>query len=107
MRVGVFFCEIEGNKDLNIDSIAKYAANLPNVDTVEVLGIKPRLDVQILYEIIKANNLGRIVIAGDMPGYFKPRLQAHRGRCRSRPDPTKLEIVDEVVGTGAGGEDGR
>lgn len=72
MRIGVFFCQIEVNADLNLDSIAKYAANLPNVDTVQILGIKPQLDVKILSELIKTNNLGRIVIAGDMPGYFKP-----------------------------------
>jgi len=72
MRVGVFFCQIEKNTDLNIDSIAKYAANLPNVEIVEVLGTKPSPDLKAICETIRINSLGRIVIAGDMPGYFKP-----------------------------------
>jgi len=29
---------MDESADLNIDSIAKYAANLPNVDIVQILG---------------------------------------------------------------------
>ena len=72
MRTGVFFCPIENSRNLNIDAIAKYTANLPEVETVQILGLKPHPDVNILCEQIKSNNLERIVIAGDMPGYFKP-----------------------------------
>src|SRR4030042_3753445 len=72
MRTGVFFCQAEDNRNLNIDSIAKYSANLPEVETVQILRLKPLPEVKFIYEQIRSNNLGRIVIAGDMPGYFKP-----------------------------------
>ncbi len=72
MRTGVFFCQVEDNKDLNIDSIAKYTANLPNVVIVRILGIKPHPEVKNLCELLRFNKLDRIVIAGDMPGYYKP-----------------------------------
>ena len=72
MRTGVFFCQMEDAGNLNIDAIAKYSANLPEVETVQIFGLKPKLDVEKLCDKIKSNNLNRIVIAGDMPGYFKP-----------------------------------
>src|SRR4030042_3545448 len=72
MRTGVFFCQAEDNRNLNIDSIAKYSANLPEVETVQILRLKPLPEVKFISEQIKSNNLERIVLAGDMPGYFKP-----------------------------------
>ncbi|MBE0664797.1 MAG: CoB--CoM heterodisulfide reductase iron-sulfur subunit A family protein [Candidatus Aminicenantes bacterium] len=72
MRTGIFFCQVEENNRLNIAAVAKYAANLPNVETVQELGIQPRLDAKDLAGQVHSGNLERIVIAGDMPGYFKP-----------------------------------
>jgi heterodisulfide reductase subunit A-like polyferredoxin len=72
MRTGVFFCQIDNSRNLNIDAIAKYSANLPDVETVQILGVKPHPDVKMLSGQIKSDKLERIVIAGDMPGYFKP-----------------------------------
>jgi heterodisulfide reductase subunit A len=72
MRTGIFFCQVEEGLHLNIDAIAKYSANLPGVETVQILGLKTRQDAKVLSEIIQANSLERIVIAGDMPGYYKP-----------------------------------
>src|SRR4030066_1291528 len=72
MRTGVFFCQMEDSRNLNIDAIAKYTANLPEVETVQILGLRRHPEVKILCEQIKLNNLERIVVAGDIPGYFKP-----------------------------------
>lgn len=72
MRTGVFFCQTDDIRDLNIDAIAKYAANLPEVETVRILRVKPLPDVRFICDQITANNLERVVIAGDIPGYYKP-----------------------------------
>jgi len=72
MRTGVFFCHTDESRNLNIDAIAKYSANLPEVETVQILRLKPLPQVKFISEQIKSNNLERIVLAGDMPGYFKP-----------------------------------
>ncbi len=72
MRTGVFFCQTEDSRSLNIDAIAKYSANLPDVETVQILRLKPLPGINFICEQIKTNNLERIVLAGDMPGYFKP-----------------------------------
>ena len=72
MRTGVFFCQTDDNRNLNIDSIAKYSANLPEVETVQILKLKPLPDLKFLKEQISAYKLDRIVIAGDIPGYYKP-----------------------------------
>lgn len=72
MRTGVFFCQTADNRNLNIDAIAKYSANLPDVETVQILRLKPLPDLVFLREQITTHKLGRIVIAGDIPGYYKP-----------------------------------
>ena len=72
MRTGIFFCQMEENRNLNTDAIAKYSANLPDVETVQILALRRPPEVKILCEQIKSGKLERIVIAGDMPGYFKP-----------------------------------
>jgi heterodisulfide reductase subunit A2 len=63
---------MEENRNLNIDAIAKYSANLPDVETVQILVLRHPPTVKILCEQITTGKLERLVIAGDMPGYFKP-----------------------------------
>jgi heterodisulfide reductase subunit A len=58
--------------NLNIDSIAKYSANLPDVETVQILRPKPLPGIDFICNQIRSGKLERIVLAGDMPGYFKP-----------------------------------
>lgn len=72
MKIGVFFCQLEDDKDLNYEAIAKYSANLPDVELVQAFKPHQRPDVNFICDRIREHNLGRIVIAGDMPGYFKP-----------------------------------
>lgn len=72
MNIGVFFCQVEAGNGLNTDAVAKYTANLPGVTTVELLGVNPHPDASLIAEQIKKEKLDRIIIAGDMPGYFKP-----------------------------------
>ena len=72
MRIGIFFCLAGTDKNLNIDAVAKYSANLPGVELVKVLGIRPRLNSMELCKELKDNHIQRVIIAGDMPGYFKP-----------------------------------
>jgi heterodisulfide reductase subunit A len=72
METGIFFCQLEENFELNLDSVAKYAANLPGVKKVENMGTRPHLEASALSEMIVQEGLDRIVLAGDMPGYFKP-----------------------------------
>ncbi len=72
MRTGVFFCQVDDQSKIDIDAIAKYALNLPEVESVQNLGINPEIDVINLSDSIKSRNLERIVVAGDLPGFFKP-----------------------------------
>ncbi|HUX94599.1 MAG TPA: CoB--CoM heterodisulfide reductase iron-sulfur subunit A family protein [Bacteroidales bacterium] len=95
MRTGVFFCQMNENSRLNIDAIAKYSANLPNVETVQILGLKPHPDVEILSALIKSNNLERIVIAGDMPGYFKPVFTKAMAIAEGNTDEIRLASFQE------------
>ncbi len=95
MRTGVYFCQMEDSKNLNIDAIAKYSANLPEVETVQILGLKPHLKLEILCEQIKSNNLGRIVIAGDLPGYFKPVFTKAMAMTGGNTDEIRLASFQE------------
>ncbi len=72
MRIGIFFCQVDEEKNLNIDTVAKYSANLPEVEMVRILGVKPSLNPMAICRELKENHIQRVVIAGDMPGYYKP-----------------------------------
>lgn len=95
MRTGVFFCQVEHAVNLNIDAIAKYSANLPDVETVQILGRRPRLDAIALSDLIKTNNLNRIVIAGDMPGYYKPVFTKSMALAGRDTDEVRLASFQE------------
>jgi len=100
MRIGVFFCQLEEPKKFNIDSVAKYSANLPEVDTVEILGVKPRLVSEELSVRIKKGNLDRIIIAGDTPGYFKPVFTKAMVLAGHNPKEVYLAAFNEHGATG-------
>ncbi len=95
MRTGVFFCQMDNSRNLNIDAIAKYSANLPDVETVQILGVKPHPDLKMLSGQIKSDNLERIVIAGDMPGYFKPVFTKAMALTGGNTDEIRLASFQE------------
>lgn len=101
MRTGVFFCQTDDNRNLNIDAIAKYSANLPEVETVQILKTKPPPDVLFLKDQISAHKLDRIVIAGDIPGYFKPVFTRAMALAGGNTDEIRLASFQEH---GASGE---
>jgi heterodisulfide reductase subunit A len=101
MRTGVFFCQVEDGTTINIDAVAKYSANLPGVETVQILGNRPSLDAKTLSNQIKMNRLDRIVIAGDMPGYYKPVFTKAMSLAGCNTDEVRLASFQEH---GASGE---
>jgi heterodisulfide reductase subunit A len=86
---------MDNSRNLNIDAIAKYSANLPDVETVQILGIKPHTDVNVLSGQIKSDKLERIVIAGDMPGYFKPVFTKAMAIAGGNTDEIRLASFQE------------
>lgn len=95
MRTGIFFCQVEENSKLNIDSIAKYSANLPEVETVQIIKQRLSPDLKFLCDQIKSVNLSRIVIAGDKPGYFKPVFTKAMAISGGNPDEIRLASFQE------------
>lgn len=86
---------MEENRNLNIDAIAKYSANLPEVETVQILGLRRSPEIKVLSEEIKSGNLERIVIAGDMPGYFKPVFTKAMAMTGGNTDEIRLASFQE------------
>jgi len=95
MRTGVFFLQTDDNRSLNIDSIAKYSANLPDVETVQILRLKPLPSVKFLTDQITTYKLERIVIAGDIPGYYKPVFTRAMAIAEGNPDEIRLASFQE------------
>jgi heterodisulfide reductase subunit A len=91
MRTGVYFCQVEKSAELNLDAVAKYSLNLPGVETVEILGVQPRLDPHSLAESLKRGRIERVVIAGDQPGYFKPIFT--RSMVLAGQDPAEVRLA--------------
>jgi heterodisulfide reductase subunit A-like polyferredoxin len=102
MRIGIFFCQTIDNRNLNIDAIAKYSANLPEVETVQILRLKPLPDIRFLSDQIRNHKLERIVIAGDVPGYYKPAFTRAMAIAGGNTDEIRLASFQEH---GARGED--
>jgi heterodisulfide reductase subunit A len=95
MRTGVFFCQVDDQWKIDIDAIAKYTANLPEVETIQDLGILPIIDVDTLSDKIKSNSLDRVVIAGDLPGYFKPVFTKAVAMTGGNTDEIRLACFQE------------
>jgi len=95
MRIGVYFCQVESGKILNIDAIAKYSANLPGVELVRMLGIKPKLIPLTLCKELKDNRIQRVIIAGDMPGYYKPVFTKAMAMAGYNPHEVRLASFRE------------
>lgn len=95
MRTGIFFFQADDSRNLNIDAIAKYSANLPEVETVQILRPKPLPAVDFIVGQIRSNKLDRIVIAGDMPGYFKPVFTRAMATAGGNTDEIRLASFQE------------
>jgi len=50
-----------------LEAVAGYAASLPQVSTVKVLGLLPDIDPELLAGEIASAKLDRVVVAGDSP----------------------------------------
>jgi len=72
MRVGVFVGEYLKETGRNLEAIAGYARNLPDVEHVRLLAFRQLLDPAALANELREEKLERVVLAGDSPGYFKP-----------------------------------
>ena len=95
MRTGIFFCQTEDDRNLNIDAIAKYSANLPDVEVVQVFGPGQRPEITIICDLVHSNNLDRIVIAGEMPGFFKPVFTRAIAICKGNTDEVRIASFQE------------
>ena len=95
MRTGIFFCQTEDDRNLNIDAIAKYSANLPDVEVVQVFGPGQRPEITIICDLVHSNNLDRIVIAGEMPGFFKPVFTRAMAICKGNTDEVRIASFQE------------
>lgn len=92
-NTGVYICQVGiGVTDaVDLQALAAYAADLPEVKQVKVWGIRPKLDPQELAREIRRNGLDRVVIAGDSPGYFKPAFA--RAMVIAERDPAQVFLA--------------
>ncbi|MDP1620737.1 MAG: CoB--CoM heterodisulfide reductase iron-sulfur subunit A family protein [Bacteroidales bacterium] len=102
MRIGVFFCQVDQEKLINLDQIIKYADNLPGVVYTRIFGVKPKLNPEELSILLKEYAFERIVIAGDSPGYFKPVFAKAMALAGGNPHEVQLASFREH---GARGEE--
>jgi heterodisulfide reductase subunit A len=70
---GIFFCdEQNGHSDaVSVSEVAEYIKKMPDVAVIWDTTSLPIADVKKVAEKIKAGNLNRMVIAGNMPGFVK------------------------------------
>jgi len=95
MRTAIYFCQVEDPINLDIHAISKYAANLPGVELVRVMGNMSQLQAPAISEELIANRVERVVIAGDMPGYFKPFFTTAVSKAGGNTDEVRLASFKE------------
>jgi heterodisulfide reductase subunit A2 len=97
MRIGVFICQagIGVSDAVNVESVGHYAANLPQVESVKMMGILPKLDPDVLADEIARDKLERVVIAGDSPGFFKPAFTRAMTMAGGEPREVRLASFRE------------
>ncbi|MBN1866487.1 CoB--CoM heterodisulfide reductase iron-sulfur subunit A family protein [Candidatus Sumerlaeota bacterium] len=80
---------------MNYESVAHYAANLPDVSVVKNLGHRPGIDPDAMAKEIRTRGFERIVIAGDSPGYYKPAFTRAMMLAGGNPDEVWLASFRE------------
>jgi len=95
MRTGVYFCSVEKNQEMDVTAVALYAANLPGVATCKILETGHRLDPEQLYGQLFSEGIERVVIAGDLPGFFKPVFTKAMGFAGKNPMEVRLASFRE------------
>jgi heterodisulfide reductase subunit A len=97
MKIGVYVCQVGGASadDLDLEAVGHYAANLPQVEIVRILGLMPKLDPGALADEIAAAGLDGIVIAGDSPGFFKPAFTRAVSLSGGNPENVRLASFRE------------
>jgi heterodisulfide reductase subunit A len=93
IKTGVYFCEhLNGHPDsLSMDELVSFARDLPEVAMVwEPAGMNVA-DPGLLAEQIKGNDLTRIVLAGNRPGYIQPAFT--RAMTLAGKDPSEVVIA--------------
>ncbi len=94
-RVGVFLGQILNEEGVNLEAVASYARNLPDVEAVRVLGYRPQIDPAALRAEVREDRLDRIVLGGDSPGYLKPAFTRAFVDVGGSPDEVRLASFRE------------
>lgn len=102
MRIAVFVGQFLETGGINLESVANYARNLPQVELVRVIGVQPRLDPKALAGELRKARIERVVLAADSPGYFKPAFTRALADAGGNPDEVRLASFREHGA--AGGE---
>ena len=104
MRIGVYICRVgaETGDGANLEAVGHYVANLPQVESVRSLGLLPHIDPEAIADEIVADELDRIVIAGDSPGFFKPAFTRAMSLAGREPDEVRLASFREHGTSGIG-----
>ena len=95
MKVGVFIGVSLPENGINLQAIANYAANLPAVEKVRLLGFRPKLNSEMLAEEIRRDKIERIVLAGESPGYYKPVFTRAMTMAGGNPEEVRLASFRE------------
>jgi heterodisulfide reductase subunit A len=93
MRTGVFLFRDETR--VNVDAVGKYAANLAQVEFVRTVTGKECRDAAAVSRWIRENDLQRVVIAGESPGFFKPVFTKAMAMAARDPDEVRLASFRE------------
>ncbi len=96
-RTAVYLCQRGTGPSVTLDraEIVRYASGLPGVVHVRDHGLQPKLDPALVAVELRALRIGRIVIAGDSPGYFKPAFTCALAEAGGDPDEVHLASFRE------------
>jgi heterodisulfide reductase subunit A2 len=95
MKTGVFLCQVGAKDAVRMAAVADYARNLAEVEWVEEIPARTRLDPHTIAADLLRKDIDRVVLGGRSPGHLKPAFTRAMALAGKSADEVRLASFRE------------